>query len=155
MQEHALAELPSEQSSTAPNIPDIVRRYLSGESLQTIAQESELSVRTLYRWMLSECGPEYDDVVTQAIINRIAEADLKLAFASDSCQVARAREMARFARMDFERRRPKLYGQKSEMSVDKQVTVVIQRDQPKAIDVSPLAISSSVASHRLENDEKK
>lgn len=110
------------------DVPAIVTRYQQGESLQVIAKESAVSVRTIYRWMLSELGDKYDGVVTDVLIDRIADADMELVTAADSCQVARAREMARFSRMDFERRRPKLYGQKQEITTDKTIRVVIQRD---------------------------
>ena len=40
---------------------------------------------------------------------------------------ARGREMAKFARMDFERRRPKLYGPKQEVQVDHTVNITVNR----------------------------
>lgn len=110
------------------DVPAIVTRYQQGESLQVIAKESAVSVRTIYRWMLSELGDKYEGVVTDVLIDRIADADVALDSAADTCRVARAREQARFARMDFERRRPKLYGQKQEITTDKTIRVVIQRD---------------------------
>lgn len=110
------------------DIPAIVQRYQQGESLQAIAAESSVNVRTLYRWMLSELGDQYPDVVTDTLINRIADADMAMETAADACRIARAREQARFARMDFERRRPKLYGQKQEITEDKTIRVIIQRD---------------------------
>lgn len=104
----ALAESSLEQSS--PNIPEIVRRYASGESMQTLAQEHGVNRTTIYRWMLTEQGDKHVDTVTQVLVNRVAEADARLELAEDVCNIARAREMARFARMDLERRRPALYG---------------------------------------------
>ena len=117
----------TEQSEEKPPISDIVQRYLHGESVQDLAKESGLNVRTLYRWMMTECGDQYQSLVTQVLADRIADADQMLLNASDSCQVARAREIARFARMDFERRRPKLYGPQSAQAVDNRVMVVIER----------------------------
>ena len=55
-------------------------------------------------------GDTHPDLVTTCLTNRIADADERLENASSSCTVARAREQARFARMDLERRRPRLYG---------------------------------------------
>lgn len=123
---------------TTPKIdlPDIVRRYSEGESVQVLAQESSVSRQTIYHWMLSELGDNYPDSVTKMLIRRVADADEKLENSASPVDIARAREMARFARMDLERRRPKLYGQKSEMAVDKRVTVVIDRlsgRQPKIV----------------------
>lgn len=124
-------------SSSPKPLPEIVQRYLAGESLTVLAKENSVNVRTIYRWLLTECGSEYEEVVTEALANRIADADIKLENASDSCQVARAREIAKFARMDFERRRPKLYGQKSEIQHDKTVNVYVHReDERKALIVN-------------------
>lgn len=123
----------------APPLPDLVQRYLDGESLQTLAQESNRSPRTLYHWLLSDCGDAYHDVITQGLINRIADADVELGGASTPIQIARAREIAKFARMDFERRRPKLYGPKQETAIDASLTIIIKRD-PQHIDAEPSTI---------------
>ncbi len=93
-------------------LPEYVQRYLNGESVQDIAKDHRVAARTIYRWMMSELGDGYQDAVTDILVGRIADADAELDRASDQCQIARAREQARFARMDFERRRPNLYGQK-------------------------------------------
>lgn len=110
-----------------PDLPDIIQRYLNGESIQELATYSRTHTRTLYRWMLTNCGAQYDSIITECLTNRIADADDLLANATDSCQIARAREIARFARMDFERRRPKLYGPKQEIATDNTITVIVQR----------------------------
>lgn len=114
-----------------PPLPDIIQRYLNGESIQELAKGNRTHTRTLYRWMLTECGPEYEQVITHCLTNRIADADELLDTAEDSCQIARAREIAKFARMDFERRRPKLYGPKQEINTDNRITVVVQRQTEK------------------------
>jgi transposase-like protein len=137
-----------------PHLPEIVNQYLSGTSLQDIALQNSVNVRTIYRWLLTECGEEYQEIVTQALANRIAEADVMLMNSTDSCQVSRAREIARFARMDFERRRPKLYGQKQELEIDKTVHVHVHRDQTpqpvdpagRVVDVTPKAVESKGSS---------
>lgn len=116
-----------------PALPDIIQRYLNGESLQDLAREHHKHPRTLYRWMLTECGPEYEAIVTECLSNRIADADVMLMEGEDSCQIARARELAKFARMDFERRRPKLYGPKQEIEVDNKISVTIQRFTPPPV----------------------
>lgn len=114
-------------------LPDIIQRYLNGESMQEIAKDSRTASRTLYRWMLTDAGPEYDNIITHCLTNRIADADELLDTAQDSCQVARAREIAKFARMDFERRRPKLYGPKQEINTDSKITVIVQRQTPQQV----------------------
>ena len=99
-------------------IPEIVRRYAAGESLLVLEKECGhgVSRRTLYRWMLAEVGGEkYAELVTQCLVARVAEADEALEVSKTSEDITRAREMARFSRMDFERRRPALYGPKKEV----------------------------------------
>lgn len=100
-------------------VPEIVERYLGspgrpGEKLADIAKQGGMSKRALYYWMLSGLGEEkYREVVTQCLVARIADADDALEQAKDQIDVAKYREIARFARMDFERRRPMLYGPKA------------------------------------------
>lgn len=108
----------------AERLPRVVERYLEGESLNELAAENGVSRRTVYCWLLAGLGDKrYHEVVTQALVNRIADADELLEGARDPVQIARAREMARFARMDFERRRPGLYGQKQLNVTVSEVTV--------------------------------
>lgn len=110
-----------------PTLPDIITRYLNGESMLTLATESRVSARTLYYWMLKELGPRYKDVQQQALISRIADADVMLLEATDHLQVARAREIARFSRMDYERRFPAEFGLKNETITRKQIVIVVDR----------------------------
>jgi hypothetical protein len=42
-------------------------------------------------------------------------------------EIARARELCKFTRMDYERKCPDKYGQKQEIKTDKTIRVVIQR----------------------------
>lgn len=148
-----MADLP------APILPDLVQRYLNGESLQTLAAESHHCVRTLYHWLLAECGEQYDQVITQGLINRIADADLQLELARDNIQIARAREMAKFARMDFERRRPKLYGPKQEITEDKTIRVIIAPAEPVTPYIDPsspiITVNSQVIDNTQDNEERK
>ena len=124
--------MPDEAVATpALPLPEIITRYLNGESLQTIAPDYRVSSRTLYRWMLNGLGDAgYQSLVTDTLINRIADADVDLELAPDMCQVTRASHRARYARMDFERRRPALYGPKQELQVDNKITVIVQRSGP-------------------------
>lgn len=115
---------------TAPPLPDIIQRYLNGESMQQLAMESRVNRQTLYRWMLGYTGTEYDSLITDALITRVAEADSQLDEAKDTCGIARAREHMKYSRMDLERRRPKLYGPKQEVSTDNKITVIVQRTAP-------------------------
>jgi hypothetical protein len=123
-------------------IPEIVTRYLAGESLQTIAPDFKVATRTLYRWMLSELGDgTYQDLVTHMLVSRVADADAELQLASDACQIARAREQARFARMDLERRRPHLYGQKQHVLVETVGDLGERLRRALERDVSPIPVS--------------
>lgn len=107
-----------------PDLPVMIRRYLGldgkpGESIQVLAAEQGKSRRTIYRWMLSGLGDEqYEDLVTEALVSRVADADDELEAARESkdpVRVTAARENCRFSRMDLERRRPHLYGPKQEV----------------------------------------
>lgn len=96
---------------------EIVTRWLDGESLQVLAIEcgtNRMQIhRRIKRWILTGSGDEgYVKLVTEALVNRVADADEKLEAATDPVEVSKWREVARFARMDFERRRPALYGSK-------------------------------------------
>ena len=116
--------IPSEESK--PLVPELIQRYLNGESTDTLRTEANVSRRTIYNWMHSEVTDKhYPELVKTAIVNRIADADEKLEKASDHLQLARAREEARFARWDAERRL-KIFRSPSE-SADNRVVVVVER----------------------------
>ena len=98
-------------------IPEVVERYAAGESIQEIAKDGRVSRRTVYRWLLAGLGDEkYAELVTECLVARVADADEMLEAADDVLKVQKARETARFARMDLERRRPALYGPKQEVN---------------------------------------
>jgi len=122
------------------DLPEIVQRYLDGETLTDLAAESHRHPRTLYRWLLAECGPQYQSMVTECLTNRIADADVALEMSTDMCSLARAREATKYARMDFERRCPKLYGPKQETTSDHTLTVIVRRldddPRPQPIDIT-------------------
>lgn len=123
--------------SALPDLPQFVQQYLNGESIQSLAQQHRCSHRVIYKWLLKECGPQYDEVVTDALIARIADADQQLEEATTPIQIARAREMAKFSRMDFERRRPKLYGPKQELQHDHTVNIIVNRSFNSGVLPSP------------------
>lgn len=92
-------------------IPELVQRFREGESLRQLAAESGVNASTIYRWMLSGIGDkDHAEAVTDCLVRRIADADIALESSTDQVAVSKHREMAKFARMDFERRRPALYG---------------------------------------------
>ena len=121
---------------TKPDLSPLLLRYLDGESIQVLAAENHVHRSTLYRWMLAGLGDEhYFDLVTDALVARIAEADgelddIKTDLNADECDIARAREKIsiakehmRYSRFDFERRRPHLYGPKQELTIDHRVDI--------------------------------
>ena len=129
----------------APNLPAVIQRYLSGESVQALAAENGLHRQRLYEWMLAEMGAEeYQDAVTSVLVRRISESDAGLEDASIEPDTARAIARCKFARLDFERRRPHLYGQRP-------TTVVsVQVNQPPALP----AVEELVAGyHTIDNKE--
>lgn len=143
------AGLPAEAREA---LPDIVKRYLAGESLQAVAPDFNVAARTLYRWLLSGMGEEhYKDLVTDCLTARIADADVALRLADDMCQIARAREEARFARMDFERRRPNLYGQQKEVKI--QAPILVQINLRRGGDETKAAIEQSIQTQGTENKD--
>lgn len=97
-------------------LPAIVEDYSSGRYTLTQLQEKYGVDRcTIYQWMLSELGENHREVVTRCLVSRIAEADQELDDAADMLGVQKAREKMRYARFDYERRRPELYGPKQEV----------------------------------------
>lgn len=101
------------------DLPQVVQEYLGGKTIEEIAK-GRASRRTIYRWLLSGLGGErYYELVTECLVARVSDADEELEAArasKDAVRVAAARETARFARMDLERRRPGLYGPKQEVN---------------------------------------
>jgi hypothetical protein len=75
-------------------------------------------------------GSDHTLLVTQSLTSRIANADDRLETADNALDLARAREMARNARLDLERRRSSLYGQKQEITHN--VTPVLVINAPVA-----------------------
>ena len=130
-----------------PHIPDLVQRYANGESLRTIALHMDVSRQTIYNWLLTGIGEEqHEQLVTKALVHRIADADGELDSAESMFDIARAREKMRYTRMDFERRRPHLYGPKQEVkhtgqlpslviNVVPQQQIAVQHDIPGTVTI--------------------
>jgi hypothetical protein len=93
-----------------------VKQIEQGVSLRDAAKELGISHTSLRIWLLDECPDEYKPAQRRGLIQRIAEADDKLDDAADAVSIARAREQAKFARWDAERRLPHLFGQKIEQT---------------------------------------
>jgi transposase-like protein len=93
-----------------------LRQIQSGKSLAQVAKQLKVSHQAIQTWMLREVGEQYHEAITSALVSRVVEADNMLRSAKDAVEVTRAREIARFARMDLERRRPALYGQRQQIT---------------------------------------
>lgn len=87
-----------------------------GVGLRAIGAALGLTDMGVRKWLLREVPAEFQELQTEGLIERVVEADRMLAEATDPVCIARAREIARFARMDLERRRPRLYGAKVELN---------------------------------------
>ena len=111
-----------------PNEPEAIRSalqaYQSGATLQQLADEYQVSKQAIYGWLLGELGGEQHALlVTKALTARICSADVMLETADNPLDLQRGREMARNARLDLERRRSSLYGQKQEVNHTGTVTI--------------------------------
>jgi len=115
----------AEKLSNDPKlIEQAMREYSAGATLEELAKKHHVTRQAIYGWLLGDLGGEqHASLVTQALTSRIADADEQLETASLPLDVQRGRERARFSRMDYERRRPHLYGIRQEITVDHRVTV--------------------------------
>jgi len=109
-----LSALPPERRQAV--MVDILSRYANGDNLDMLADEHGVSRATIYLWLLGgTVDSTHAELVTAALTSRAMRADRALDEAKTAIDVARAREQARFARLDLERRRPAIYGQQSKL----------------------------------------
>lgn len=103
----------------------VIREYAEGRcSYRDLAAKHGVDPATIYHWILGGAGDKgHAELVTQALTARVAEADQKLEDAGSLLELGKAREAMRFTRMDLERRRPGLYGQKQMVAVVGEVRV--------------------------------
>ena len=104
-----------------PNDPEAISKalkdYADGATLEQIAEQHGVTKQAVYSWLLGELGGEqHSALVTRALTARIAKGDETLDLADNPLDLQRGREQARNARLDLERRRSSLYGQKQEVS---------------------------------------
>ena len=135
-------------SSKAIDVAELAARYAAGESMQTLAAEHSVHRSTLYRWLLAGQGDDkYHELVTHCLVQRVAEADAMLL--DESCDIARAREVARYSRMDLERRRPALYGAKPELGALNVTVQVVAFAQQKVLDNQAHASTGVMSNARI------
>src|SRR3990167_5996083 len=121
--------MPAVPVLTLADVHTLVTRYLAGETIATLATEFHCARATLYNWMHSDLADhEYPDLVRQAMLTRMAQADDALEAATTKLEVARSREIAKFTRWDIERRL-KLFQPKQEISSKRKVVVIIESNR--------------------------
>lgn len=140
--------------SARPDMLAIVERYRRGESMQVLARENGVTRGAIYKWLLAATGAEHDELVTDCLINRVADADEMLETAPDAVNISRAREIARFARMDLERRRPLLYGPKQQIQQDTSISITIQQLTPQPVVSGPTIIEANQLSPQHLTDQQ-
>ena len=99
-----------------PTDPEIIRAaltdYAAGATLQQLGDRYGVDRAAVYAWTLGNLAPpEHEALVRRSLTARIAKADHILETAPEPVNVTRGERMARFARMDYERLRPAIYGQ--------------------------------------------
>ena len=115
--------------------------YSQGYTLTEIAEQYKVTERAIRAWLLNEVPDQYRNAQTLGLLQHIADADAGIAEAKelrDVVLLACAREQARFARMDLERRRPHLYGPKQEITHNVQPVFVINAALPQDLQVIDL-----------------
>lgn len=119
---HALKASANQAVESVPiskdeKIASALQRVQDGDSLRQIANDIGISHQGLRKWLLGAVPQQYREAQQIGLISRIVESDQELEDASDSVAIARAREIAKFARWDAERRLPHLFGPKQEVTV--------------------------------------
>lgn len=117
----------------ASDLPAIAERYRAGESLKVISEEYGVTYQglrlRLEKWALAGLGDtDHQQLVTEYLVDNAIEAKEKMVSSPDMLSLARAREETKYWLWMLERRRPKLYGQKTEHSTDTRIEVIIHRD---------------------------
>jgi len=116
-----------------PDLPDIVQRYLNGESMQTIGRDYRRTRHTIANWLHNATtDAQYPDLIRQGILQQLIDAEIQMEEASDSLSIARARELLRHRQWLCERRL-KMFSPKHELEVDNKITVVINRLGPQQV----------------------
>lgn len=143
--------LPAEQRLQA--VANASVRIAHGEFLDDIAADIGVSKQTLSLWLLDDLPEQYKLAQRRGLIRRIADADQRLEEAEDPLDLAKAREMAKFARWDAERRLPALFGMKQEIShthtmvVEERLqadlselvrSVKATHNKPQVLDITPI-----------------
>lgn len=135
-----MADTPAPQSS--PNIPELIRRYLNGESTAQLAKESHVARATIYNWIHRQDADP--NLVNQVLITRFAECEEQLESASDQLELARARELNNNAKWQLERR-SRMFAAKQEVQQNGTIRVIIEPSPSQSRRHQSQVIDSNVA----------
>jgi hypothetical protein len=139
------SEIPSEELTLPLSDKDLqtfqlIERYRSGEkSLLELSEEIGLTKEGLRRrfkslaYRYSGSDKYYRELIKEVFVNKILDWEERLETASDSVDVARAREGLNHCHWDSERRLPELFAPKREIKQDTTVRVVVERRKPIVI----------------------
>mgnify|MGYP001295957732 FL=1 len=108
---------PSKPSDRAEIVAKAILDHAEGKSLREIAKDLNVTYEGLRIWMLKDQPKAYKQAQELGLIARIVYADKSMDEAKNSLDIARAREEAKFARWDAERRLPGLFALKQETNV--------------------------------------
>jgi hypothetical protein len=90
---------------------DILKRYLSDESTQTIAGSYGVTRQALVQWLLRNAEEPWKEAQVARAIARKEKAEDEMELAQDPLTLARARELLKAAQWDLERTCRRIYGE--------------------------------------------
>ena len=103
-----IAKLPTDPEK----IKAVLQDYADGATFDQLAKVHGVSRQAIYAWTLGNLAPDgCEALIRRSLTARIAKGDALLDNGSVPLDITRGREIARFARMDYERLRPAIYGQ--------------------------------------------
>lgn len=136
-----LSPTEADKQNLSRPLPTAVSRYLAGETMEELIARQAASVRELYLWLFSDTA-EYKDLISQVLISRVADADSSIHRANSKLELSRSLALAKFTRMDLERRRPQLYGSTQQITQDTSITVHIA-PPPRIVDAGNARVIST------------
>ena len=111
------------------SVQQILARYLGGESIQSIADQYDVSVQAVYSKLIDHAPDQWKMHQSACALDVLEKTEGQLWSAQDMVEVSRARELGSLARWKLERLLPSIYGeQKASVGVAIQVNVGISRE---------------------------
>ena len=100
---------------------EILERVSQGEILREIAADMGVSKQSLHRYLKDD--PDYESAKKEQAASMIEEAKVETWSAKEPADIARAREITKFAFRYAESVDPRKWGQKQEVSVNHSVSM--------------------------------